>query len=400
MIDVVRCIHDYNAGRDPDRLAMKLRKMRTNAFLFLRGTCHLFYQRLPADSVLKRAPVTWVCGDLHLENFGSYKGDTRLVYFDINDFDEAALAPCTWDLVRFLSSVLVGAHTLGVNRHEATVLCNVFMDGYAGALAEGKARWVERQTAGGMVKELLDALEERQRKAYLDSRTERKGGKRVLRADGKKALSVTKEQRERVVSFLAGFAEKEPNPNFFRVLDVARRIAGTGSLGLDRYVILVEGKGSPDRNYLLDLKEALPSSLVPHLKKKQPQWKSEAYRVMGIMQRMQAVSMAFLHSVTMGDTPYVLRGLAPSEDRVALSAWNKRLRRLQGVMKAMGEILAWGQLRSSGRDGSAIADELIAYGKDIKWKKPLLAVAEHCSEQVEKDWRTYSQHFDHAQRQR
>jgi len=398
MIDVIQCIQDYNAGRDPDRLAMKLQKMRANAFLFLRGTCHLFYQRLPANSVLTRAPTTWVCGDLHLENFGSYKGDTRLVYFDINDFDETALAPCTWDIVRFLSSVLVGAHSLGVNRHEAIALCSVFIDAYAGALAEGKARWVERQTAGGMVKELLDTLEGRQRKAYLDGRTERKGRKRVLRTGGKKALPVTDEQRERVVSFLAKFAEKQPDPKFFRVLDVARRIAGTGSLGLDRYVILVEGKGSPDRNYLLDLKEALPSSLIPHLKKKQPHWKTEAHRVVGVMQRMQAVSMAFLHPVTIGNTPFVLRGLAPSEDRVALSAWNKRLRRLQGVMKAMGEILAWGQLRSSGRDGSAIADELIAYGKDIGWRKPLLAAAEFCSEQVEQDWRIYAQQFDDGPR--
>lgn len=395
MLDVVQCIKDYNAGRDPDRLAMKLRKMRANASLFLRGTCHLFYQRLPMKGILKRAPLTWVCGDLHLENFGTYKGDTRLVYFDINDFDEAALAPCTWDLVRFLSSVLVSADTLlGVNRHEAVALCNVFLDAYADALAEGKARWVEGPTAEGMVKDLFDKLEGRQRKAYLDGRTERKGKQRVLRADGKKALPVTDQQRERVCSFLAGFAEKQPNPRFFRVLDVARRIAGTGSLGLDRYVILVEGKGSPDRNYLLDLKQALPSSLVPYLKTTQPRWRTEAHRVVAVMQRMQAVSMAFLHPVTMGGTPYVLRGLAPSEDRVALAAWDKRLRRLQGVMKVMGEIVAWGQLRSGGRDGSAVADELIAYGKDVRWRKPLLDAAELCSRQVEEDWRTYAEQYD------
>jgi len=205
---------------------------------------------------------------------------------------------------------------------------------------------------------------------------------------------VTDQKREQVCSLLAGFAEKEPDPRFFRVLDVARRIAGTGSLGLDRYVILVEGKGSPDHNYLLDLKETLPSSLIPHVKTKQPPWKTEAHRVVAVMQRMQAVSMAFLHPVTMGGAQYVLRGLAPSEDRVALSAWNKRLRRLQGVMKVMGEILAWGQLRSGGRDGSAIADELIAYGKDASWRKPLLDAAERCSRQVEEDWRTYVEQYD------
>jgi uncharacterized protein (DUF2252 family) len=49
------------------------------------------------------------------------------------------------------------------------------------------------------------------------------------------------------------------------VLDIGRRIAGTGSLGVERYVVLVEGKGSPDRNYLLDIKEAKPSAMAPHL---------------------------------------------------------------------------------------------------------------------------------------
>ncbi|NJK53097.1 MAG: DUF2252 family protein, partial [Leptolyngbyaceae cyanobacterium SU_3_3] len=73
----------------------------TNAFVFLRGSCHLFYEDLPTDSRLDAAPHTWICGDLHLQNFGSYKGDDRLVYFDINDFDEAALAPCTWDWPAF-----------------------------------------------------------------------------------------------------------------------------------------------------------------------------------------------------------------------------------------------------------------------------------------------------------
>ena len=38
-----------------------------------------------------------------------------------------------------------------------------------------------------------------------------------------------------------------------------------GSLGLDRYVVLVEGKGSPDGNYLLELKQCQPSALLPRL---------------------------------------------------------------------------------------------------------------------------------------
>ncbi len=110
-MDVVERIRSYNAGRDPERLAMKYRRLRYSPFVFLRGTCQLFFDRLPNEPLLSKAPLAWVCGDLHLENFGSYKGDNRLVYFDINDFDDAALAPALWDPPRLLTSVVVAADT-------------------------------------------------------------------------------------------------------------------------------------------------------------------------------------------------------------------------------------------------------------------------------------------------
>lgn len=66
--------------------------------------------------------------------------------------------------------------------------------------------------------------------------------------------------------------------DFYDVLDVARRVAGTGSLGLDRFTILVRGKGSPDSNNMLDLKQSLPSSLLPRLKVTQPKWKVTSTR--------------------------------------------------------------------------------------------------------------------------
>jgi len=97
-------IEAFNQGRESERLALKLQALERSAFTFLRGTCHLFYADLPAHPLLQDAPATWVCGDLHLENFGTYQGDNRAVYFDLNDFDEAALAPCSWEVVRLLAS--------------------------------------------------------------------------------------------------------------------------------------------------------------------------------------------------------------------------------------------------------------------------------------------------------
>ena len=399
MPNVVKTIRGFNAGRDPERLAMKYANLRSSPFVFLRGTCHLFYDRLPAGALFSKAPAAWLCGDAHLENFGSYKGDNRLVYFDLNDFDEAALAPVTWELVRFLSSILVAGEGLCQSTADAEALCRIFLDSYAATLTLGKARWVERDTAGGLVKELLDTLKARTRPAFLDRRSDRKGRRRLIRCDGKHALQATDAQRERVTKLIGTFAASQENPDFFKVLDVARRIAGTGSLGVERYIVLIEGKGSPDANFLLDLKQALPSSLAPHLKKtKQPEWLSEAHRVVGLQRRIQAVSMAFLHPIAGRKSSYVLRGLQPSEDRVMLDVHRTRLADIRGVIAEMGQLMAWAQLRSSGRQGSAIADALIDFGASAKsWRRDLLDAAHQCAAQVEKDWAVYCEAYDAGQ---
>lgn len=219
----------------------------------------------------------------------------------------------------------------------------------------------------------------------------------MLRIDGKKALPVSEEARAAVTAFMGEFASHHSdldNPDFYRIIDVARRIAGTGSLGVDRYVMLVEGKGSPDGNYLLDLKEALRSSVVPRVKTKQPAWESETQRVVEIQRRCQAVSQALLHAVEFRHGPYVLRSLQPSEDRVALDAWNGKLPRLESVVNNMAQLSAWAQLRSGGRQGSATADELIAFGERKDWQMPLVELAVQCEAQVIEDWKAYCEAYD------
>jgi uncharacterized protein (DUF2252 family) len=368
--------------------------MRSDPFVFLRGACHLFYQRLPNVGLFKTAPLVWSCGDLHLENFGSYKGDNRLSYFDLSDFDEGILAPASWDIARMLTSLQVGAQNLGLKPEDSQILCETFLDAYGAALMSGKAYWVEPQTARGLVKELLDGLRKRQRSDFLNARTLLKGKKRILKVDGKRALPASAAQRSKVFAFMDEFASGQSNPGFFKVQDVARRIAGTGSLGVERFVILVRGKGSPDGNYLLDLKEALPSSLAPYLEVKQPKWKSQAHRVVEIQHRVQAVPMAFLQPVSIERTSYVLRGLQPSEDRVSLDGAKHSLADIKKVIATMGNIVAWGQLRSSGRQGSAMADDLIDYAMGKKWRDKLLEVSRDCAKQSLQDAATFATAFD------
>ena len=140
--ETTQSILDYNLGRDPERLQLKLKALRGDTFAFFRGTAPLFYATLAMPASLLATPKVLACGDLHLENFGSYKGDNRLVYFDVSDFDETCVAPCAFDLVRISSSILVAAKTLGIGKKQASKLMAKFVDVYAINLVAAKPRWV------------------------------------------------------------------------------------------------------------------------------------------------------------------------------------------------------------------------------------------------------------------
>jgi uncharacterized protein (DUF2252 family) len=400
-MDVVRAILDFNAGRDPQRLRLKFAKMRASPFAFLRGTAHLFYARVPRRGVLKNAPPAWCCGDMHLENFGSYKGDNRLAYFDLNDFDEAALAPAAWDPLRLLTSWWLAAAELGLDDAQARSLARATLDAYADALAAGKAYWLERETAAGPVRQLLDQVGARRRGDFLARRCAaptQPGRYRRLLIDGRRTLEAGAAEQRRVAEFMRGFAATQTEPRFFEVLDVARRIAGTGSLGLQRYVILVRGKGGADGQYLLDLKQVLPSVLAPAGGCRQPRLGGEAQRLVAVQRRMQAVSMALLQAVEFDGLPCVLRELQPSEDRLDLAGLAHHRPALAGSLATMGRLMAWAQLRSAGRQGSACADELIAFGRrgaaPGKWRDRLMALSQATAGQLREDWTVYRQACD------
>jgi len=65
-------------------------------------------------------------------------------------------------------------------------------------------------------------------------------------------------------------------------------------------VVLVKGKGSPNQNYLLDLKLSTRSSAEPCASVQQPEWKSQAHRVAEIQRRMQPVSVGLLQPIKNG----------------------------------------------------------------------------------------------------
>ncbi|HEU5153520.1 MAG TPA: DUF2252 family protein [Gemmatimonadales bacterium] len=386
-LSILERIERYNAGREAERLALKYEAMRKSAFAFMRGTCHLFHEDWRAQPVLDRTPRAWISGDLHLENFGSYKGDNRLAYFDLNDFDEATLAPVARDLARFLTSVFVGARSLGLKERATKDLAKDFLASYHATLGDGKARWVERQTANGMVQALLEEATMLTRKRLLTIRTKASGKSRLLRL-GRRALPVSPADRKKVVRIIRQFAKSQPNPEFYSLMDVARRVAGSASLGLERYVLLVRGRGLPDKLALLDLKQAIPSSLKARGRSPNA-WSSEASRITSIQRWAQAVSPALLHPVRAGGRSYVLRELQPTQNRLSLEAWDRTRGDLEGLMITLGQVVAWSHLRSGGRKGSAIADHWMAFADEGRWRPALLDYASSYSRQVERDWEEF-----------
>ena len=158
---------------------------------------------------------------------------------------------------------------------------------------------------------------------------------------------------------------------------------------MERYVVLVEGKGAPNRPALLDIKCARPSALEPYVPTQQPKWRVPAERVVAVQKWMQAASPALLHPVTIAGGSYIVRELQPREDRLDLTASHGKVGRLRAGVETMARVTAWGQLRASGRQGAAVADDLIAFGLDTRWHRQVLAYAERYGRHVERDWQAF-----------
>jgi uncharacterized protein (DUF2252 family) len=388
--NIAERIKQFNSNRLPAYTAMKYGMMAENPFRFLRGTCHLFYEDLAGHDAIPGYPLSWICGDLHLENFGSYKGDNRLVYFDLNDFDEGVLAPLTWELTRMVTSIFTGFESVGIKRKEATRVARLFLQTYSDVMALGRARYIEDQTARGIVRLFLDKVCERRQKELIRQRTLLRNEKLILRIDKIRLFPVEKGLKKKLSAHLTQWLNQDRRlQRRYRVVDVGFRVAGTGSLGVRRYVFLVRNVREPKKHLLIDMKQALPSSLQPFLTTQQPSWPSEAHRVVAIQERMQNIPPALLDTTVFENDPYVLKEMQPSADKIDFLVIRDRYKDVERVIGDMATLTASSHLRSSGRQGSAPADELIAFGKDHHWQEGLLQYAVAYAAKTKKDYQVY-----------
>lgn len=399
MQQITERILEFNRHSNPKLTALKYELMSANAFRFFRGSCHIFYEDLVSAEALPESPICWICGDLHVENFGSYRGDNRLVYFDLNDFDEAVLAPVLWEIVRMVTSIFLAFDSVKITDKEALKAVELFLNIFTKILSEGNARYIEPQTATGIVKKFLKNASEIKQRELISERTKLVKGKLRLDKGIDKHLKIKKQLRKKLTdNFTIWMKSNNEPPNDYRVLDVCFRIAGTGSIGTERFLFLIQKVKDAKKFMLIDMKQATPSCLVPFNRIEQPRWASEAERIISVQKRMQNISPAQLSVNIFDGCSYVMQEMQPTKDRINFELIEKEFKKICEVITDMAIITASSYLSSSGRQGSCIADDLILFAQNKDWHKPLIDYSLSYTEKVKNDYKCFAEDYKDLKR--
>lgn len=100
-----------NAGRLSELVPLRFARMLTDPFAFFRGSAAVMAADLAASP--SSGIEIMCCGDTHVANFGVYAAPHHSIVFDLNDFDEAAVAPAEWDVKRLITSAIVAGRHAG-----------------------------------------------------------------------------------------------------------------------------------------------------------------------------------------------------------------------------------------------------------------------------------------------
>ncbi|MGI4729110.1 MAG: DUF2252 domain-containing protein [Janthinobacterium lividum] len=384
----------FNRHLLPEMVQLKYKYMAQSPFRFFRGSCHLFYEDLSKSGKLTEGPVGWICGDLHPENFGSFKGNDRMVYFDINDFDESALAPLSWELARVVTSIFISFDDLKINTDEALAAAQLFLTTYSRLLSQGKALYIDPRTAHGIVKTFLKTVKKRNESELTDQIRDKKAKHLKIKIDQVKYFELKPELKAALIQHVNDWIEScQGWPENHAVKDVVFRVAGTGSIGLNRYMFLLQNKKDKKEYALLDMKQGSASSLAPYNPILQPKWTTDAERIIRIKYRMQNVSPALLSTTAFQEITYVFQEMQPMADKLNLELLKNDPKATNQVIADMALIVASAQLRSGGLQGSSITDELIAFGQKNDWQAALLKYAQKYAGQVIKDYEQFADDY-------
>jgi hypothetical protein len=283
-------------------LRYKHDQMAQSPFSFMRAT---FYRWMQLWEDLCRdasdGPVVLAVGDLHVENFGTWRDTEGRLIWGINDFDETCALPYTNDLIRLAASAhlaIKGEH-LSVRSRDA---CGLILDGYIdGIRSEGRPFVLDeehtflRDIALGNLRDPVRFW--KKMRSMADFKTK-------LSADERDALEALLPE--------AGISYQ-----------VKARRAGLGSLGRRRLVAMANWRGSLVAR---EIKAVLPSAAVWSGKEVSPN-----IRCMDLITQAVRVPDPFVRIT--GD--WIIRRLAPDCSRIELASLPKK-RDESKLLHAMG----------------------------------------------------------------
>lgn len=269
---------------DEAGLREKHSRMAQDPFKFFRATCFRFARKTPKllPGHLCDAPVVPSVGDAHIENWGTWRdGEGRLVW-GVNDFDDAALLPYTYDLVRLATSTRLAPGLPGARRDRVASI----LEGYREGLEHPGPIFADDE------------------RPWLQSLVLRPSAKTSAFWDYMEGL---KEIAEEEVPSEARKALETASPEFMIVAFYCRRQSGGGSLGRPRYLVVGEWQGGA---IVREAKALVPSS-----------WDWAAGRTNGghLLERVARGASRSPDPFLRVEHDYVVRRLAPDAAKIDLS---------------------------------------------------------------------------------
>jgi uncharacterized protein (DUF2252 family) len=324
----VEIILEGNKGRQPDLVPLRMARMCASPFAFYRGAAAV----MAAD--LDKTPISGIYavidGDAHLNNFGLYGTPQRDVVFDLNDFDEALIAPWEWDLKRLTASVNIAARENGFNRRERDAAVRRCVAGYTFNMArledmgildiwylhaypgrDNPLRKIDAKSQAVIGKAVAKASTQTSI-ALLNKVAEKlpKGGWR-FREDPPVLTRVDTKTRNDVIQALHDYAptlyrERQYMFTKYRVIDVAHRVVGVGSVGTRAYLVLLFGNSENDPLFL-QVKQGMPPAHAPYAPPGLEEFSHDGKRIVTGQRALQASTDVMLGWTSIGSTPYYVR---------------------------------------------------------------------------------------------
>ncbi len=263
----------------------KYQAMESSPFAFYRATNFLYYKDLgngtigiPSAWKSTNNINTWLSGDFHTQNIGFFDNDKGNIVFDLNDFDDSYIGPFYWDLLRYTTSIYLLKDQLSWNLSQADVddLAKAFLTEYQDTLTSvngnaGETNAImDKGTVTGFIDDEIDDLNGRNASHALDKWTVVSNGARHFDFSNADLATVNSTDLSDLEghwsSYLQDIGDKvsKSEGGYFTVKDRARRLhSGLGSLGVDKYYVLIEGPTKDNNDdQLLEVKEERKPSML------------------------------------------------------------------------------------------------------------------------------------------